>query len=48
MRLSLMREHPALFQPPISPELLTQHEDVELLLESYVAGVSISRFGIIR
>lgn len=34
MRLSLLRERPAIFKPPISPELLTQHEDVELLLES--------------
>ena len=36
MRLSLLRERPQLFDPPISPELLTQHEDVELLLESYL------------
>jgi len=36
MRLSLLRERPRLFDPPISPELLTQHEDVELLLESYL------------
>ena len=36
MRLSLLRERPTIFDPPISAELLTQHEDVELLLESYL------------
>ena len=36
MRLSLLRERPTLFAPPVSSELLTQHEDVELLLESYL------------
>ena len=36
MRLSLLRERPRLFDPPVAPDLLTQHEDVELLLESYL------------
>ena len=36
MRLSLLRERPTIFEPPISAELLTQHDDVELLLESYL------------
>eukprot|EP00633_Aureoumbra_lagunensis_P002841 CAMPEP_0197298760 /NCGR_PEP_ID=MMETSP0890-20130614/44299_1 /TAXON_ID=44058 ORGANISM="Aureoumbra lagunensis, Strain CCMP1510" /NCGR_SAMPLE_ID=MMETSP0890 /ASSEMBLY_ACC=CAM_ASM_000533 /LENGTH=486 /DNA_ID=CAMNT_0042776693 /DNA_START=173 /DNA_END=1633 /DNA_ORIENTATION=+ len=36
MRLSKLRTHPFLFNPPLSPALLTQHEDVELLLENYL------------
>ena len=43
MRLSLLRERPRLFDPPISPELLTQHEDVELLLESYLQETEAAR-----
>ena len=36
MRLSKLRSQPHLFEPPLSPAMLTQHEDVELLLENYL------------
>jgi len=36
MRLAALRATPHLFEPPLSPHLLTQHEDVEDLLENYL------------
>ncbi|KAJ8605641.1 hypothetical protein CTAYLR_000132 [Chrysophaeum taylorii] len=36
MRLGHLREAPQKFEPPLSPEMLVEHEDVELLLENYL------------
>mmetsp|Transcript_16002 Transcript_16002/g.48419 ORF Transcript_16002/g.48419 Transcript_16002/m.48419 type:complete len:518 (-) Transcript_16002:293-1846(-) len=36
MRLSKLRAEPHLFELPLSAAMLTQHEDVELLLENYL------------
>lgn len=36
MRLAELRARPHLFEPPLSADMLTQHEDVEDLLENYL------------
>ncbi|KAJ1453201.1 hypothetical protein M885DRAFT_485925 [Pelagophyceae sp. CCMP2097] len=36
MQLTLMRNSPEMFEHPLDPEFVMQHEDVELLLESYL------------
>lgn len=36
MRLAALRAQPHLFEPPLSADMLTQHEDVEDLLENYL------------
>lgn len=43
MRLSQLKVEPALFEPPLSPDMLTQHEDVEDLLENYLQHVTATQ-----
>ena len=45
MRLSKLRANPHLFEPPLSSAMLTQHEDVEWLLENYLQHATAVQTG---